>query len=100
MSGEVPIIMDMPMEGLFDGADIATKAMTFASTATQGAPTKAPIPPPKPLPIWDYFGAVIANLGLVGYCPTQDVSPFPFVLEFLTLYIGWKSPAHTPLSIP
>ena len=38
------------------------------------------------LPIWDYFGAVIANLGPVGCCPTQDVSPFPFVLEFLTLY--------------
>ena len=59
MSGEVPTIMDMPMEatimdmpmeGFFDGADIATKAMTFASTATQGAPAKAPIPPPKPVP--------------------------------------------------
>ena len=48
--GKVPTIMDMPMEGLFDEADIATKAMTFASTATQGAPTKAPIPPPKPVP--------------------------------------------------
>ena len=59
MSGEVPTIMDMPMEatimdmpmeGLFDGANIATKAMTFASIATQGAPTKAPIPPPKLVP--------------------------------------------------
>lgn len=34
------------MEDFFDGADAVVEAMAYASAvATQGAPTKAPIPP-------------------------------------------------------
>lgn len=38
------------MEDFFDGADAMAKAMAYASAvATQGAPTKAPIPPSEPI---------------------------------------------------
>ena len=40
--------MGTPMKGFFDGADIVAKATASTFAATQGAPTEAPIPSPKP----------------------------------------------------
>lgn len=38
------------MEDFFDGADAVAEAMAYASAvATQGALTKAPIPPSEPI---------------------------------------------------
>ena len=43
--------MRIPVEGFFDGVDIMAKAMESTSAIAQGAPTKVPIPSPKPSPI-------------------------------------------------
>ena len=51
MSGQVLAVMGMPMKGFCDEADIVAEAMAFTSTAAQGAPAEAPIPPPKLVPI-------------------------------------------------
>ena len=47
--GKFSTVMGTPMEGFFDGVDIVVEAMASVSIAAQGAPTEAPIPPPKPV---------------------------------------------------
>ena len=42
--------MGMLVEGFFDRVDVVAEVMASASTAAQGGPTEAPIPPHKPVP--------------------------------------------------
>lgn len=50
MSEEALIAIDIPVEGFFNGVYVVADAMAFTTTAAQGIPTKAPIPPSESNP--------------------------------------------------
>ena len=60
--------MGMLVEGFFDGVDVVAEVMASASTAAQGGPTEAPIPPHKPVPTKGSTQATIPT-------PQKEVTP-------------------------
>jgi len=96
MSGEAPAAMSMPIEGFFDREDVVAEAMASAFVVAQGAPTEAPIPPPKPISIKE--STQTERVGEFVPIPIEVPTPQKEVTLAGASQTGSASPA-TPLVI-
>ena len=83
------------MEGFFDGVDIVAEAIAFASTAAQGAPVEALIPPPKPVPTEESIQA--ERVGESIPIPAKIPTPQKEVTPTDGSQTGNASPATPPI---